>query len=72
MGNVLANGIYVVQAKMASSRLWGTSAAANDELIEHWRGFVLDTAKPRKRLEKGDFLNQSIVMLSSTLGISWS
>jgi AcrR family transcriptional regulator len=37
---------------MAISRLWGTSAATNDELIECWRRFVLDTAKPRKRFEE--------------------
>jgi AcrR family transcriptional regulator len=34
---------------MAISRLWGTSAAINDELIEHWRTLVLNTAKPRKQ-----------------------
>jgi AcrR family transcriptional regulator len=34
---------------MAISRLWGTSAAINDELIEHWRTFVLNAAGPRKQ-----------------------
>jgi AcrR family transcriptional regulator len=32
---------------MAISRLWGTSATVNDELIEHWRTLVLNAARPR-------------------------
>jgi AcrR family transcriptional regulator len=32
---------------MAISRLWGTSATINDELIEHWRTLVLNAARPR-------------------------
>ncbi len=40
---------------MAISRLWGTSAAMNDKLIEHWRKLVLDgmCGKTRTRRRRG-------------------
>ena len=37
---------------MAISRLWGTSGAMNDKLIEHWRTLVLDTMCSKKRARR--------------------
>lgn len=38
---------------MAISRLWGTSAAINDKLIEHWRKLVLDSMGCKTRGKRG-------------------
>jgi AcrR family transcriptional regulator len=46
---VLMSLTHNLMRGMAISRLWGTSAATNDELIEHWRALVLEAARPRKR-----------------------
>ncbi len=37
----------------AISRLWGTSAAMNDKLIEHWRTLVLDSICGKRRARLG-------------------
>ena len=37
---------------MAISRLWGTSGAMNDKLIEHWRTLVLDSMCGKKRTRR--------------------
>jgi hypothetical protein len=50
---VLMSLTHNLMRGMAISRLWGTSATINDELIEHWRTLVLHAAKPGKQPGRG-------------------